>query len=79
MKNNKSVTVTDKNMTRFMMTMKDAIDLVFFAILKGKNGEILVKKSPAATIDTILNALSKIVKIKPTIKVIGSKTWRKIS
>ena len=77
MKNNKSVTVTDKNMTRFMMTMKDAIDLVFFAFLKGKNGEILVKKSPAATIDTILNALSKIVKIKPTIKVIGSRHGEK--
>ena len=55
---NKNVTVTDKNMTRFMMT-NDAISL--FAFLNGKNGEILVKKSPAATIETILNALSKIL------------------
>ena len=77
MKNNKSVTVTDKNMTRFMMTMKDAIDLVFFAFLKGKNGEILVKKSPAATIDTIIDALSKIVKRKPIIKIIGSRHGEK--
>ena len=46
-------------------------------LLKGKNGEILVKKSPAATIDTILNALSKIVKIKPIIKVIGSRHGEK--
>jgi len=77
MKENKSVTVTDKNMTRFMMTMKDAINLVFFAFLKGKNGEILIKKSPAATIDTIVNALSKIVKSKPFIKVIGSRHGEK--
>ena len=77
MKENKSVTVTDKNMTRFMMTMKDAINLVFFAFLKGKNGEILVKKSPAATIDTIVNALSKIVKSNPIIKVIGSRHGEK--
>ena len=76
-KNNKSVTVTDKNMTRFMMTMKDAIDLVFFAFLKGKNGEILVKKSPAAKIDTILNALSQIMKRKPIVKIIGSRHGEK--
>ena len=64
-------------MTRFMMTMEDAIDLVLFAFLNGKNGEILVKKSPAATIETILNALSKILSKKPKIKLIGSRHGEK--
>ena len=64
-------------MTRFMMTMEDAIDLVLFAFLNGKNGEILVKKSPAATIETILNALSKILSKKPKIKVNWFKAWEK--
>ena len=74
---NKDVTVTDKNMTRFMMTMKDAIKLVFFAFKEGKNGEIFVKKSPAATIDTILNAVSRITSKKVKIKIIGSRHGEK--
>ena len=74
---NKNVTVTDKNMTRFMMTMEDAIDLVLFAFLNGKNGEILVK-SLQSTIETILNALSKILK-KTENKVNWFKAWRKTS
>ena len=71
------VTVTDKNMTRFMMTMKDAIKLVFFAFNNGKNGEIFVKKSPAASIGTLLDALSKIFSKKFRIKIIGSRHGEK--
>ena len=74
---NNYVTVTDKSMTRFMMTMKDAIKLVFFAFLNGKNGEIMVKKSPAATIDTILNAVSKILSKNVKIKNIGLRHGEK--
>lgn len=74
---NNYVTVTDKSMTRFMMTMKDAIKLVFFAFINGNNGEILVKKSPAATIDTILNALSKILSKNVKIKTIGLRHGEK--
>ena len=57
-KKHNEVTATDISMTRFMMTMDEAISLVFFAFINGKNGEILVKKSPAATIGTIINAVS---------------------
>ena len=46
--NDKSITITDENMTRFMMTMDDAINLVIFAFLKGDNGDIFIKKSPSA-------------------------------
>ena len=64
-------------MTRFMMTMDEAISLVFFAFINGKNGEILVKKSPAATIGTIINAVSAILNKKPKIKVIGPRHGEK--
>tara|TARA_B100000787_G_C16199307_1_gene303723 strand:+ start:14871 stop:15881 length:1011 start_codon:yes stop_codon:yes gene_type:complete len=71
------VTVTDSGMTRFMMTMDDAINLVFFAFKNGKNGEIFIKKSPAATIKTIIEALSAILNKKPKIKVIGPRHGEK--
>ena len=71
------VTVTDLNMTRFMMTMDDAIDLVLFAFKNGKNGEIFVKKSPAATIKTIINSLEKILNKKTKIKTIGPRHGEK--
>lgn len=71
------ITVTDLSMTRFMMSMNDAINLVLFAFKNGKNGEIFVKKSPAATIDTIVKSLNKIFKKKPKVKIIGSRHGEK--
>ena len=71
------VTATDLTMTRFMMTMDDAINLVFFAFKNAKNGEIFIKKSPAATLKTIINALSIILKKNPKIKVIGPRHGEK--
>ena len=76
-KKHNEVTATDISMTRFMMTMDEAISLVFFAFINGKNGEILVKKSPAATIGTIINAVSTILNKKPKIKVIGPRHGEK--
>ncbi len=76
-KENNYLTVTDKKMTRFMMTMNDAINLVFFAFQNGNNGEIFVKKSPAATISTLIDALSKIISKKPKIRIIGSRHGEK--
>ena len=55
--NDKSITITDENMTRFMMTMDDAINLVNFAFLKGDNGDIYIKKSPSAFIKDIVESL----------------------
>ena len=75
--NRKLITVTDTSMTRFMMTMQDAIDLVLFAFEKGKNGEIFIKKSPAATIDVIIKALSKIFSTKLKMKIIGPRHGEK--
>jgi UDP-glucose 4-epimerase len=53
----KPITITDPNMTRFMMTLDDAVDLVLYAFEHGRPGEIFVQKAPAATIDTLANAL----------------------
>tara|TARA_B100000959_G_C14970507_1_gene619480 strand:- start:714 stop:1709 length:996 start_codon:yes stop_codon:yes gene_type:complete len=71
------LTATDLSMTRFMMTMEDAIDLVFFAFKNGKNGEIFVKKSPASSIETIIEALKKILKKNVKTKIIGPRHGEK--
>jgi len=76
-KDNKQITVTDFSMTRFMMSMKDAIDLVLFAFFHGNNGDIFVKKSPAATIKTIVSALTNIYSTKIKIKIIGPRHGEK--
>jgi UDP-N-acetylglucosamine 4,6-dehydratase/5-epimerase len=74
---NKPLTVTNINMTRFLMSMSEAIDLALFAFKNGKNGDIFVKKSPAATINTIIDSLSKIYKKKIIIKTIGVRHGEK--
>ena len=76
-RDNKQITVTDLSMTRFMMSMKDAIDLVLFAFVHGNNGDIFVKKSPAATIKTIVSALTSIYSTKIKIKIIGPRHGEK--
>ncbi len=76
-KEKNELTVTDDSMTRFMMSMDDAIDLVLFAFKQGKNGEIFVRKSPAATIQTIVEAISKIFSKKPKIQIIGPRHGEK--
>jgi UDP-glucose 4-epimerase len=57
MKANKDITITDPNMTRFMMTLDDAVDLVLYAFEHGKNGDLFVQKAPAATLDVLAKAL----------------------
>ena len=51
-------------MTRFMMTLNDAVDLVIYAFRKGKSGEIIIQKSPGATINVVAQALIKLMKSK---------------
>ena len=58
--NNKPLTITDPNMTRFMMSLDDAVDLVLYAFEQGKPGDIFVQKSPASTIETLARALLEI-------------------
>jgi len=75
----KDITITDPNMTRFMMSLDDAVDLVMFAFKNGKNGDIFVQKAPAATIELLASTLTKMLnKPNHTIKVIGTRHGEKL-
>lgn len=73
----KPLTVTDPEMTRFMMSIDDAIDLVLFAFNRGKPGDIFVQKSPAVTIETLARALKKVFKADNPVKIIGTRHGEK--
>ena len=74
----KTITITDPEMTRFMMTLDDAVDLVMFAFTNGGPGDIFVQKSPAANIGTLVEALKDILGQKDhCIKVIGTRHGEK--
>lgn len=77
-KNGESITITDPEMTRFMMTLEDAVDLVIFAFQNGNNGDIFVQKAPAATIKTLANSLLKLYDSKNKIKIIGTRHGEKL-
>jgi len=72
------LTVTDPNMTRYMMTLEDAVDLVIFAFENGNPGDIFVQKSPAATIEVLAKALIELYKSKSEVKVIGTRHGEKL-
>jgi UDP-N-acetylglucosamine 4,6-dehydratase len=79
MKESKSITLTDPKMTRFMMTLDDAIDLVIFALMDGDSGSVYVKKSPAASIDILAKAISICMNKKNyPIKIIGTRHGEKL-
>ena len=71
------LTVTAPAMTRFMMTLSEAVELVLFAFLNGEKGDIFVQKSPASTMLTLANTLKKIFKSKSKIKLIGTRHGEK--
>ena len=77
-KNKKEITITDPNMTRFMMTLDDAVDLVIFAFLNGKNGDLFIQKAPAASLKTLTAALLDLYKSKSKIKIIGTRHGEKL-
>jgi UDP-glucose 4-epimerase len=72
------LTVTDSEMTRFIMTIDGAIDLVNYAFLNGRPGDIFVQKAPAATLDTLTRALLKIFGGKNGVRVIGTRHGEKL-
>ncbi|MGV8059934.1 MAG: polysaccharide biosynthesis protein [Smithellaceae bacterium] len=72
------LTVTDPNMTRFMMTIDDAVDLVLYAFQNGNPGDIFVQKAPAATIGVLAEALLKIFGAKNEIRIIGTRHGEKL-
>ena len=87
----KPITITDPNMTRFMMTLDDAVDLVVYAFTHGHNGDLFVQKAPAATLDTLAKALVNIycntpvqgtgvpfIAHTPEIRVIGTRHGDKL-
>lgn len=74
----RDLTVTDPNMTRFMMTLEDAVDLVLFAYENGNNGDIFVQKSPASTIHDLAVALIELYNSKSKVKVIGTRHGEKL-
>jgi len=78
MKAGNEITITDPNMTRFMMTLDDAVDLVLYAFEHGKSGDLFVQKAPAATLDVLVNALFELYKYKPSIRVIGTRHGEKL-
>lgn len=71
-------TVTDPAMTRFMMSIEDAIDLVLYAFKHGSAGDIFVQKSPAATIEVLVEALNRIFKTRNPVKIIGTRHGEKL-
>ena len=75
--NKKVLTITDPSMTRYMMTLKDAVDLVLFAFENGKQGDLFVQKAPAATIDTLAKAILKYKNSNVSTKIIGTRHGEK--
>jgi len=71
--NNLPVTITDPEMTRFMMTLEDAVDLVLFAFSNGSPGDIFVQKSPASTIGQLARVMVDLYKSNSEIKIIGTR------
>ena len=78
------ITITDPNMTRFMMTLDDAVDLVIYAFEHGHNGDLFVQKAPAATLDTLAKALREVYEMvdpkygKTEVKTIGTRHGEKL-
>ena len=84
MQDGKPITITDPQMTRFMMTLDDAVDLVIYAFTNGHNGDLFVQKAPAATLSTLAQALKEVYsKVDPKygdteVKVIGTRHGEKL-
>jgi UDP-glucose 4-epimerase len=77
-KTGKPLTITDPNMTRFLMSLNDAVDLVLFAFENGNSGDLFVNKAPAATIGNLAQAIKELAKSNSEIKVIGTRHGEKL-
>jgi UDP-N-acetylglucosamine 4,6-dehydratase len=72
------ITMTDPNMTRFMMTIEGAVDLVLYAFEKGRSGDTFVQQAPAATIETLVAALMRLLGSTSRVEVIGTRHGEKM-
>lgn len=78
MKNGQDITITDPLMTRFMMTLDDAVDLVLYAFQHGKNGDLFVQKAPAATLEVLSEALLQLYHSDSKVRIIGTRHGEKL-
>jgi UDP-glucose 4-epimerase len=77
-KTGKELTITDPNMTRFLMSLDDSVDLVVFAYMHAQQGDIFVQKAPAATVGDLAQALKEIFESKSLVQVIGTRHGEKL-
>ena len=77
-KEGRPITITNPEMTRFMMTLEDAVDLVLFAFEHGEQGDLFVQKAPAATIETLAKAVLELTKSKNGVEYIGTRHGEKL-
>lgn len=77
-KNGESITITDPNMTRFLMSLEEAVDLVLFAFEHGNPGDLFVNKAPAGTIGDLAQALKEMFKSETPVKIIGTRHGEKL-
>ncbi len=77
-KSGKEMTVTNPNMTRFLMSLDEAVDLVLFAFDNAQPGDLFIQKAPASTIEDLAKAAAKVFEVEPRIKVIGTRHGEKL-
>ena len=78
LKSGTKITITDPEMTRFMMTLNDAVDLVLYAFKNGKNGDLFIQKAPAATLSTLSKALHDLYNKEEDVEIIGTRHGEKL-
>lgn len=76
--NDEPITVTDPNMTRYLMSLEEAVDLVLFAFENGKQGDLFVQKAPASTIGDLAQAIKELFNAPNPVKVIGTRHGEKL-
>lgn len=77
-KDGNPITITDPNMSRFMMTLDDAVDLVIYAFQNGENGDLFVQKAPAATLSVLAESLKQLYQAETEVKTIGTRHGEKL-
>ena len=77
-KNNQAITITDPKMTRFLMSLEEAVELVLFAFEHGKQGDLFVNKAPAGTIGDLAEAIKTLFKANNEVKIIGTRHGEKL-
>lgn len=78
MRRGEDITVTDPNMTRFMMSLPDAVELVLFAFKNARQGDLFIQKAPAATIECLVEAITELFDSKSKIRIIGTRHGEKL-